>query len=137
MPTALTSCRVLPLHSVPQKVPAPAASWRRDDAAPGRHAGSGGARGRDRSDALDAVHDAVSAALTGDVALCRLRQQQTLALCADRPHAAWAARREILRILGVDIIGRHLRGCDRRRRLQREIEELASRLHQMAAPEAA
>lgn len=91
-------------------------------------------RSQVRNEALDAVHDVVSAALAGDTELCRLRQYQALTLCAERPHAAWAARQEIVRILGVDIVARHLRGCDRRRRLQREIEDMAARLRDVAAP---
>lgn len=91
-------------------------------------------RQRARAQAVGLVHDAVSAALAGDEALCGLRQQQLLALCSAHPHAAWAARQEVVRALGVDIVVRHLRSCDRRRRLQREIEQLAGNLRQMAAP---
>lgn len=95
-----------------------------------------GARSEERQQALDAVHDALSAAMTSDIALCHLRLRQTRALCAGRPHAAWAAYREILRVLGVDIVARHLRACDKRRRLQREMEGLAVQLRQIAAPQA-
>ena len=91
-------------------------------------------RQRTRAEALGLVHDAVSAALAGDEPLCGLRQRQLLAICADQPHAAWAARQEISRVLCVDIVARHLRGCDRRRRMQREIDQLAATLRQMAAP---
>lgn len=91
-------------------------------------------RQRARAQAVGLVHDAVSAALAGDEALCGLRQRQLLALCGDHPHAAWAARQEVVRTLSVDIVVRHLRGCDRRRRLQREIEQLAAALRQIAAP---
>ena len=92
-------------------------------------------RSEERQQALDAVHDALSAALTADIALCRLRLQQTLSLCQGRPHAAWAACREILRVLGVDIVVRHLRACDKRRRLQREMQDVATHLRQIAAPD--
>lgn len=95
------------------------------------------ARADERQQALDAVHDALSAAMTADMALCRLRLQQALSLCTGRPHAAWAARQAVVRALAVDIVARHLRVCDKRRRLQREIEDVATRLRCMAAPEVA
>jgi len=89
---------------------------------------------RERLEGLEAVHDAVSAALTGDMALCRLRQQRAWSLCFGRPHVAWAACRQILRALHDEVIARHLRGCDRRRALGRELEALAVRLREVAAP---
>lgn len=115
---------------------------RRTEALPPRgsgHAGprTEGARAQERQQAVEAVQGALSAALMADTALCRLRLQQALSLCAGRPHAAWAARQEVQRALAVDIVARHLRACDRRRRLHREIEALALRLHLIAAPAAA
>ncbi len=92
-------------------------------------------RAAERQQALDAVHDALSAAMTADTALCRLRLHQTLNLCTDRPHAAWAARQELGRLLRLDIVARHLSACEKRRRLLRELEELAACLRQIAAPE--
>ncbi|RTL41587.1 MAG: hypothetical protein EKK53_13455 [Burkholderiales bacterium] len=83
---------------------------------------------------MDAVRDAVCAAMVADRPLCQLRLQQALSFCAARPHAAWAARQEIVRLLGVDIVARHLSACDKRRRLQRALEDAASRLRDWAAP---
>lgn len=107
----------------------------------GRQVGAGEARSRsgvacrnDRQQALDAVHDALSAAMTADRALCLLRVDQALRFCADRPHAAWAARQELVRLLGVDIVARHLGACEKRRHLRRELEEATHRLRQLAAP---
>jgi hypothetical protein len=94
-----------------------------------------GACSEHRQRVLDAVHDALSAALTADAALCHLRLRQTLALSAGRPQVAWVACRELLRVLRVDIVARHLLACDKRRRLQREMQEVAARLRQIAAPE--
>lgn len=102
----------------------------------GAHARPGGARGAERQQVLNAVHDALSAAMTADAALCRLRLQQALDLCTDRPHVSWAAHREIKRLLALDIVERHLSACEKRRCLQREMEALAARLRQIAAPEA-
>lgn len=99
---------------------------------PGRSPGNG--RRQEREDALVAVQEAVSAALAGDESLCRLRQRQALSICQGRPHAAWAARQAFVRALDVDIVARHLRGCDRRRRLLREMTEVARVLREWAAP---
>lgn len=88
----------------------------------------------DRQRVLDAVRDALSAAMTGDQALCRLRLLQILSFCAERPHAAWAAGREIGRQLGIDIVSRHLHACEKRRQLRRELEGLAGQLRTFAAP---
>lgn len=95
---------------------------------------SASARPTDRQRALDTVLDALSAAMAGDQALCRLRLQQILSFCSARPHAAWAARQEIGRQLGIDIVSRHLHVCDKRRQLRREIEGLADQLRVWAAP---
>lgn len=88
---------------------------------------------RDDERAMVAVQDALSAALTGDEALCELRQTLTLYLCLGHPARARAAATEIEQALALDVIARHLGGCHKRRRLQRALIELAARLNLAAA----
>lgn len=92
---------------------------------------SGAARDDER--ALVAVQDALSAALTGDEALCELRQTLALYLCMGYPARARTAATEIEQALALDVIARHLGGCHKRRRLQRDLLELAARLNRAAA----
>ena len=88
---------------------------------------------RERELAIDAALDALSAALAGDGPLCSLRQAQTLNLCEGRPALAQAALSEIERTLEMEVIARHLGGCHKRRRLHRELSDLAERLRDVSS----
>lgn len=89
---------------------------------------------RDDERALVAIQDALSAALTGDEALCELRQTLALYLCLGYPARARAAATEIEQALALNVIARHLGSCHKRRRMQRDLLELAARLNLDAAP---
>lgn len=90
---------------------------------------------RERDLAIDAAQDAISSALAGDEPLCSLRRGQTLRLCAGRPALARAAATEIEKALAMEVIVRHLSGCHKRRRLQRDLAELAVQLRDACAPQ--
>lgn len=82
----------------------------------------------DRCRALDEVQEAVCAAISGEAPLFDLVKRRVLMLCARRPEVRAAAAAELERLLAVDILQRHFHACHKRRRLQRELAELAAGL---------
>ena len=77
---------------------------------------------------IDEVQEAVCAAMAGEPGLFDLLKRRVLMHCARHPQAGGTAAAEIQRLLAVDIVERHFLACDKRRRLQRELQALAEAL---------
>lgn len=82
----------------------------------------------ERSLVVDEVQEAVCAAMSGESPLFELMKRRLLLHCARRPEVGPAAAAEVLRLLAIDIVQRHFHACDKRRRLQRQLVDLASSL---------
>lgn len=79
----------------------------------------------DRCQVVDEVQEAVCAAMSGEAPLFDLIKRRVLIHCARRPEVGVAAAAELERLLAVDIVQRHFHACHKRRRLQRELADLA------------
>ncbi|MBL8275876.1 MAG: hypothetical protein JNL93_04195 [Pelomonas sp.] len=82
----------------------------------------------ERSLVVDEVQEAVCAAMSGETPLFELMKRRLLLHCARRPEVGPPAAAEVLRLLSIDIVQRHFHACDKRRRLQRQLADLASGL---------
>jgi len=77
---------------------------------------------------IDMVQELLGASLMGDTALFALWHGRVISFLSIRRHAAHAAAAQIESALRIEVIARHMFGCSKRRGLQRELENLVTRL---------